>query len=254
MVGSSPGINLTNFKETPVYEQPREKALMFGIEKLTDEELLSLLLRTGTNNVSVLEVAHQLISDNHGLFNLFRKPYEALLDVKGIGPGKALLLSACFELSKRYETSRFMENEEEITTEKLYRRYVGKLSSLNYETMIIVILNNKKRVIHEETMYKGSEDAVVCQPFEIIKKVIMHNGKYYYIIHNHPSGNPLPSSDDSSLTAELYAGHRNLRIKFLDHIIIGKNGYYSFMEALGEQKDDRRRLRHRMLSSPNDFH
>ncbi|MCR5184949.1 MAG: DNA repair protein RadC [Bacilli bacterium] len=200
------------------------------MEKLTDDELLALLLGTGTIGVSVLELAHSLIADNGGLFNLFRKSYSALLDVKGIGPGKALLLSACFELSKRYETSRFIGKEEIVNTEKLYQRYVGKLCTLNYESLVIVILDSKRKVVHEETMYKGSEDAVVCHPIEILKKVILHNGRYYYLLHNHPSGNSTPSSDDVALTAELVSNVGKLRVKLLDHIIIARDGYYSFLE------------------------
>ena len=100
MVGNSLGTSVPKILELPKQERPREKAIRFGIETLSTEELLAILLRTGTKDVSALDLAYEMLSASHGLQNLLKKPYEALLDVRGIGPGKALILSACFELSK----------------------------------------------------------------------------------------------------------------------------------------------------------
>ena len=220
---------MNRIKDLPVYERPREKAIRFGIETLSNDDLIALLIGTGYRDVSALELAHKIISDNHGLFNLFRLPYAGLLDVKGIGPGKALILSACFELSKRYDASRFLD-EEIIDSDILYQRYVSRLRSLNKEVLIVVVLNRKKRIIYEEIVYKGSEKSVDCPPEEIVKKVLIHTGKYFYLIHNHPSGNCLPSDGDISLTTEVMNKAHRLHVYLLDHIIIGSNGYYSFTE------------------------
>lgn len=231
MAGSSLGTNVSKIKDLPTYERPREKAKQFGIESLSNEELIALLLGTGTKNLSVMEVAHNLLSDNHGLSNLFRKPYQALLDVKGIGPGKALVLSATFELSKRYLTTNsgdeIIENSEQI-----YHRYISRLKDLNNEVVMLVILNRRKRIIYEEIIFKGGEDRVGCSSGEIVKKVLIHGGKSFYLIHNHPSEIIEPSDFDRILTGNIEIEAKTLNINFVDHLIVSQNGFYSFFNEL----------------------
>ncbi len=219
----------------PKQERPREKAIRFGIETLSNEELLAILLRTGTKDLSALDLAHNLYSDYHGLANLLKQPYEALLDMRGIGPGKSLILSACFELSKRYGMLSYYDTEV-VNGGYLYQRYIGKISHSDQEQIVIVILNSKKRIIHEECIYRGSEQSVDCNPLEIVKKVILHKGKYFYLIHNHPSGNPQPSNADKILTTHIIATANMMRVILLDHIIVGNRGYYSFIEGMEVMK------------------
>lgn len=235
MAGSSLGTRVPKILELPKQERPREKAIRFGIETLSTEELLAILLRTGTKDVSALDLAHDMLSASHGLKNLLMKPYEALLDVRGIGPGKALILSACFELSKRYGMLSYYDLEVASNT-YLYQRYIGRLSQSDQEQIIIVVLNNKKRIIHEEIIYQGSEESVDCDPLQIVKKVILHKGKYFYLIHNHPSGNAQPSEADRVLTTNIIATANMMRVILLDHIVIGSHGYYSFVEDVEVMK------------------
>ena len=220
---------MSKILDLPKQERPREKAIRYGIETLSTEELLAILLRTGTVDVSALDLAHDLLNTNHGLKNLLKQPYEALLDVRGIGPGKALILSACFELSKRYGMLSYYDLEV-VSNGYLYQRYIGKLSSSEQEQIVVVVLNSKKRIIYEEIIYRGSEDSVNCDPLEIVKKVILHKGKYFYLIHNHPSGNAQPSEADKLLTTNIIATANMMRVILLDHIVIGSHGYYSFVE------------------------
>ena len=222
---------LPKILDLPKQERPREKAIRYGIETLSNEEILAILLRTGTKDVSALDLAHDLYNQSHGLQNLLKQPFEALLDVRGIGPGKALILSACFELSKRYGMLSYYDTEI-ATSGYLYQRYIGKLSHSDQEQIILVILNTKKRIIHEEIIYRGSEDSVDCDPLLIVKNVILHKGKYFYIIHNHPSGNAQPSDADRVLTANIIATANTMRVILLDHIVIGSHGYYSFIEDI----------------------
>ena len=93
---------MSKIKELPVLERPREKAMRNGLNSLSNEELLAILIRTGTRDESAIDIAHRINSESHGLSNLFHISYQALLDINGIGPGKALILSACFELCNRY--------------------------------------------------------------------------------------------------------------------------------------------------------
>ena len=214
-------------KELPKLERPREKAIRFGIDTLSNEELIAILLGSGTKERSVIEIAHHLHTSSHGLFNLFQKSYEALLDNHGIGPGKALILSACFELCKRYQSSCYFENKT-VDSESIYRRYAMKLKTEEREVLVLIVLNRKEQIIHEEILYKGNEGSVDCSVNEIVKKVILHNGKYFYLVHNHPSGNCEPSEEDVTLTGKVICASEKVNIPLIDHLIIGRCGYYSF--------------------------
>ncbi len=220
-------------QDLPKYDRPREKARRFGIDKLSNEELIALLLGTGTKELSVMDLSHQLLDESHGLVNLFTKPYTALLSVHGIGPGKALILSACFELSKRYDAS--MHLEEKINSDILYQRYMRKLRLSDKELFIIVIVNRSGKIIHEETLYKGTDKRVECSPEEIIRKVIIHGGDGFYLIHNHPSGVADPSTLDLSSTLQIASEANKMHISLLDHLIIGGNGYWSYQKAMYER-------------------
>ena len=218
---------MAKIKDLPLFERPREKAVRFGIDTLSNEELLAIILRTGTKEASALDVAHLLNSESRGLYNLFQKPYSALLDMRGIGPGKALVLSACFELSKRYHSSIFYEKRVEDSYD-IYLRYHQRLNLETREVLILVVLNRSKQVIHEEVLYKGGEGGVDFRPNEVVKKVIHHNGRYFYIIHNHPSGDCNPSEEDKIMTMNVLRISNRMNVPLLDHIIIAVDGYFSF--------------------------
>ena len=218
---------VAKIKELPKYERPREKALRYGIASLSNEELIAILLRTGTKEKSALDLAHKLNSESRGLANLFHMPFQALIDINGIGPGKALILSSCFELCSRYIKSLSGEMGP-VDLKSLISRYSLRLKNEDSEMLILISLNQRKEIIYEECLYKGSDISVDCQPEQIVKKVLLHNGKSFYLIHNHPSGNYEPSSSDAYVTTEIVRYSRKMNIKLEDHIIIGKNGYYSF--------------------------
>ena len=218
---------MAKIKELPKYERPREKALRYGIGSLSNEELIAILLRTGTKDSSALDLAHKLNSESRGLTNLFNMPYRAILDINGIGPGKALILSSCFELCSRYLKSLSGEAGP-VNLDSLLRRYYLRLRNEDNETLTLITLNQRKEIIYEECLYKGNEISVDCQPEQIVKKVLFHNGKSFYLIHNHPSGNYQPSNSDAYMTTEIVRQSRKMDVKLEDHIIIGNNGYYSF--------------------------
>lgn len=195
-------LTVAKIKELPKLERPREKAIRYGIESLSNEELLAILLRTGTKEESALDVAHKLNSGSRGLNNLFQMPYASLLDVKGVGMSKALILSACFELSKRYQRTLFGDVGK-VSAEEIYHRYINRLIHEEKEVLIIVILNNRSEIIYEEEIFSGGDDYLVYSPSEIVKKVILHNGKSFYLVHNHPSGTCRASDNDCYATEEL---------------------------------------------------
>ena len=133
---------LSKIKELPVLERPREKAIRYGLDILSNEELLAILIRTGTKDESALDIAHKIDSESHGLTNLFHTSYRALLDINGIGPGKALMLSACFELCNRYLRTFYGESGS-VNTLDVFHRYSLKIRNSDKEVLILVILNRK---------------------------------------------------------------------------------------------------------------
>lgn len=217
--------------DLPTLERPREKAIRFGIESLSNHELLALLIGSGTIDNSAMDIAYQMISDNNGLFHLVEKPIIDLLNYRGIKEGKAVKIIAAFELAKRYKN--YDENEEEViySSEQIYKKYRPIISSLIQEHVYLVILDRKKRILHEVNLYKGSESSANCSSLEIVRQVIAHGGHYFYLIHNHPSGSVDPSSEDVAFTTELIRKANRLSIILLDHLIMTSSCYYSFLHG-----------------------
>ena len=203
--------------------------MRYGLDSLSNEELLAILIRTGTKDESVLDIAHKVNSQSNGLANLFNISYEALLDINGIGPGKALILASCFELCNRYLTSFYGETGA-VSSLDIYNRYAQRMRKSGKESFVLAVLNRRKEIIHEEFLYIGSEYHVSCQPMEIIRKVILHKGTHFYLVHNHPSGECNPSKEDVDLTTSVMSAANRVCVRMLDHIIIGDTGFYSFSE------------------------
>lgn len=234
VVGNSLGRNsaLGKIKDLPVHERPREKAIRYGIETLADYELLALIIGSGYKGHSALDVSYDLLSKKSGLINVIGLPYVTLSKYSGIGKDKALKILAAFEIAKRFQSLKDDLNYKLINSNYIYQRYINKLMSDfdNQEFLFLVILDKKKNIIHETNLYKGNENSVNYSIKQIIKKVIQYGGRFFYIIHNHPSGSLKPSPDDCSFTMNLIADCKNLGLTLCDHLIISSMGYYSFLE------------------------
>lgn len=225
-------------KDLPKDERPREKAIRFGIETLSDEEILAMLIGSGFSGCNAKEVASTLLSDSKGLFNLISKPYQSFLTYKGIGETGALRIAACFEIARRYKFSSSNIVNQGVSSEEIVERYSPKLLGLSQEVLIVVILNSKKQIIHEQTLFKGTESTLEIRESDILRCLLFNRGKYYYLIHNHPSGSFLPSSHDVIFTENISKESEKLNIRMIDHIIISESGYYSFLnQPISEVED-----------------
>ena len=230
VVGSSLGRNnLSKIKSLPPLERPREKAFHYGIEALSDHELLAILIGSGTMESSAIDIAYKMLRDNHGLFHLVQKPFSDLISFKGIGKSKAVKIIAAFEIAKRFNSLKISNDELPISSDKIYEKYKYLIGNSIQENLCLIVLNRQKRVIHEVNLYKGNESGVNCSSLQIIQKVLIHSGKYFYIVHNHPSGNYMPSQEDIDFTTSLIKESQKLNIRMLDHLIISQNGYFSFL-------------------------
>ena len=217
--------------ELPTLERPREKALHYGIETLSDYELIALLIGSGSKGSSAVDIAYQMLSVNHGLYYLVRKPFSDLLSFKGMGEKKAIKISAAFEIAKRFNNLKRYDKEKAEDSSHIYQIYKGKILDHNQsqEILYLIILDKEKHIIHEVNLYKGNENSINYSIKQIIHQVLLHNGFSFYVVHNHPSGKLDPSEGDVFFTLTLIQDCRKLNIIMEDHLIITEYGYYSFL-------------------------
>ena len=216
-------------QDLPTLDRPREKALRYGIEELSDVELLSILIGSGYQGENVTEVANKLLSTYNGLEGLSLISVSEMSKNKGIKANKALLLAAVFEIHKRLNIKK-IENStlRTVDSDYLYQKYSPKLENVNQEVLILVLVNRRRNIIRESTLYKGTENDVIFSYKEMWRELFIHNASGFYLIHNHPNNMANPSKKDIIFTGEIIRESQKIRIPLIDHLIIGDDGYYSF--------------------------
>lgn len=222
---------MANMNEVPNIDQPANKAKRFGIKSLSDAELIALILGVGSKDNKMLKIANEMVSDSLTVFNMASMPYQYFLKFKGISSYKALKLCATFELAKRYDRHEriLLEQNHGVNPETLYKRFIGKVHKLGREIMILVVLNRRKKVIYETTLYKGTENNIPLSIQEVFNEIILHHGHYFYLIHNHPNDFIEPSEEDLIFTEEVMRQSKKFNFVLLDHLIIGDSGYYALV-------------------------
>lgn len=215
-------------KDLPSLDRPREKAYRYGLSSLSDAELLSILISSGYAGNSALSLATNLLLKHGGLYNLSKVSLEELKKEKGIKEAKALNLGAIFELANRLEIKSSDNFSEEINSEYLYNKYKTKLLGSNQESLYLIMLSQKNKIVHEKVLYIGTENNVIFSYKDIWRDLYKYNARYFYLIHNHPGKTCEPSRQDIAFTSELYLESKRIQIPMIDHIIIGDDGYYSF--------------------------
>ena len=218
-----------NIKSLPFDERPREKLIKHGPRTLTDSELLAIILRTGNKKESVIGLSNKLFN-KYNLKSLSRIKITSLKKQLGIGDAKACQIIACFELGKRL--AAFKEDKKPIikNAKDVVKLFLPEMSVLEKEHFKGVYLDTRKRIIKQENIFIGSLNESVVHPREIFKIALDENAATIIILHNHPSGDPNPSSYDIEMTKELVKAGDLLGIQILDHIIIGGKKYVSLRE------------------------
>lgn len=208
-------------------ERPREKALTYGIESLNNRELLAILLRTGYKGSSALDVADSLLANSSSLRNILSASESELSQIKGISKTKALEILAIGELSKR----ALKEEKTKLKEPKdIFLRYKNSLGSESGEKIILISLNRNKCVIREHIVSFSNRSFSSFSPSNGLSLVLKDNGYGFVLVHNHPSGLPLPSKEDIDFTRMLESLSCSLNLRFFDHVIIGNDSYFSFSE------------------------
>lgn len=213
-------------------ERPREKLRRNGPRALTNAELVAVLLRTGTGGINAVEAAQELLrTAGWHLPSLADASVEALCRQKGVGLNKALTLQAAFELGRRAAGGPDLPDGRRLATpEAVFRLMLPRMQGLGHEECWALYLNNAGRLIADERVSSGSQDATVIDPKTITRRALEHRARSVILVHNHPSGNPFPGEADLRETRALKLALNTFRIDLKDHVILARDSYYSFAD------------------------
>ena len=211
-------------------EGPRERLQTRGADALSSAELIALLLRTGTRGRDALDVARSLLSSGGGVDRLESAPACELARVTGVGEAKAASLVAAFELGRRCASSHLPEGEALRSPEDVFRHFRARLRRLAHERFVVVLLDGRHRVLGEEMVSQGTLTASLVHPREVFRPALRASAAAVILVHNHPSGDPTPSSEDRSVTERLARAGEILGVRVLDHVVVAERGYVSLRE------------------------
>ncbi len=218
-------------KDLPLDDRPREKLLLRGAQSLSDAELVAILLRTGKKGKSVIEIAREIINNEGNLAMLATRSADSLQKVDGIGKDKSATLTAAFELSRRIlSQSKWFSNKKVSSPKEIAEVFIPILRDESKEKFIVVCLNSANKIIKHETISVGNLNSSIVHPREVFKVAIDCSAASIILIHNHPSGNPDPSSEDISITKKIVEAGKLMDIPVFDHLIIAGDSYTSFVE------------------------
>ena len=219
-------ISKKTIKDLPKVERPREKLMRYGPEKLSNSELLAILLRSGKKGENVVELAGKILKR----FKADKLPYltfDELKDYPGLGPAKACEIVACFELGKRLlkdKKARIYLKPKEVWEE------LKDIRDNKKEHFVIFYLDSRNQEIKREIISVGSLNANLVHPREVFEPAVRNLAAQIILAHNHPSGDPEPSEDDITITKRLVEAGKIMGIEVVDHIIVVKSGFFSFKE------------------------
>lgn len=219
-------------KELNKQERPREKMMARGANALTDVELLAILLRTGTSTRNVVDVARELLrAADDRLGSVAAMSLDRLRQVEGIGPSKAVAVAAAFELGRRLALEVGMENVPRMDSPaKVYRVMLPLLRDLDHEECWVLFLNKSNGLIAKERMTSGGQDFTVMDKRVVVRRAIEKKAASIILVHNHPSGNAMPSVEDINQTRDLGRALSSCGLQLLDHVIVAGASYYSFSD------------------------
>lgn len=224
---------MRTMKSLPVSERPYEKAVEYGVQSLSDAELLAVILRTGTKDTSARDLAEQILKlgDSSGLPGLLHHSLPDYKEIRGIGNVKAIQLSCIGELSKRiWKAARTVGEFVCRNPEEIAEYFMEEMRHMEQEHLKVLILNTKNVLLKDVDISVGTVNASVATPREIFIEALKFRGTGIILMHNHPSGDPNPSEEDCLFTFRVSEAGKMMGVMLLDHIIIGDNSYVSLKE------------------------
>ncbi len=215
-------------KDMPAESRPRERLQKFGAVSLSDAELLAIIIGKGTRKENAIDVANRLLSI-HPMSQLPSLSVTELEGIGGIGTTKALQINSAFEIAKRctQKSGKTTISSPEDAFEYAHSRF----PSQDKEHFMVIHLNSKNKVLRSEIVSIGIINSSLAHPREIFKSAIKENAYAIILAHNHPSGDPTPSEEDKAITEQLIHAGKLIGIPLLDHIVIGKENYFSILNV-----------------------
>ncbi len=219
-------------KQWPEDERPRERLTRIGADKLSDSELLALLIHNGTAKRSAVDIAKEVLRlGSNNLNELGKFTIRQLTKVKGIGPAKAITIAAALELGRRRQAGSLPEQNIIRSAKDVAFFLKERLKDYQLEVFAVIYLNQAHKIIGFEIVSTGGITGTVADPRVILKKALEKNAVSIVLSHNHPSGSLKPSGADKFITEKVKQAASFLDIKVLDHIIVSEMGYYSFADS-----------------------
>lgn len=221
----------TKITELPKYERPYEKLEIYGEKKLSNSELLAILIESGTKEESSIQLAQKVLAlGKESLENELRflqnMSIEELKKIKGIGRVKAIRLKATFELAKRM-SQPVTEDIFVYSSSDVARIFMEELMYEKREVVKLIILNNKNKILRIQNISLGGTNYAIIEPKEVLAEPIKMNANKIILLHNHPSGNATPSNEDYEVSRRISLCAKMFGIEFIDHIVIGDGEYRS---------------------------
>jgi len=215
-------------------ELPRERMVRDGIQALSLQELLAILLGTGTSGKSVLVLAQELVLKFGGMQGLLDASLSELMEVKGIGHAKAILLKAAFGIAQRAAKEKTLPQKKILTFKDAVEIAKVEIGHLKKEALLVILRDVKCRLIHYEIIGIGTLSEVLVHPREVFQPAIRHGAYSLIVCHNHPSGDPTPSQADIVLTRQLIECSKIMNIALIDHLIVAGEEYLSVFKYLNK--------------------
>lgn len=209
---------------------PREKLMLYGTERMSEQELLALVLGRGVRNHGVHRLAAALLERTGSLHALARCRERELMRMKGLGPAQAARLTAVFSLAKRLNSLPFHPGFKLRSSHDVFAHYHPLMRDAKREVFMVLLLDSKHRIMREERISEGSLTSSIVHPREVFQAAIRESAAAILALHNHPSGDPSPSQEDYEVTARLKEVGELVGIPLLDHIIVGDGRFISFRE------------------------
>lgn len=211
-------------------DRPRERLQTRGAGSLSDAELLAIILRTGSASESALALATRLLSQFKGLGGLVNASFGELCDVRGVGEAKACQIQAALQLGKNLGSLKLPERDVVKCPDDVFQLVRREMGFLEQEELRVVLLNNRNQVIKVQPVSTGNINTAAVRIAEVFKMAIRENSPALVVVHNHPSGDPSPSTEDVQVTKDMVAAGKLLGIDVLDHLVIGQQNFVSLKE------------------------